>query len=36
MGQKKLAILMAYHINKGFLEENAWPFCWVAEKVASL
>ena len=34
MGQKNLAILMADHINEGFLQENAWLFCWVAEKVA--
>ena len=32
MGQKKLAILMAYHMNKGFLQENAWPFCRMARK----
>jgi len=34
MGQKNLAILMADHINEGFLQENAWLFRRVAEKLA--
>ena len=32
MGQKKLAVFMGDHINKGFLQErNLWLFCQVAK-----
>ena len=32
MSQKNLALLMGDHINKGFSQENVWPFCQVPKK----